>query len=118
MKSGRNVTLAIITFVVATAACGQSINRYYPKPGSPRMIYFADQVQNLKTDEDLTNGKQVYTEVQTKQGKKSTGMLVRIDDTELVLNKGYYYSEVDESLVRFESQKVIPKKDILILRVW
>jgi hypothetical protein len=114
----RFTALALVAIVIFTVACASSINRYYPQTSSPRMVYFYDQVEGLKTDKDLIDGNRVYTEIRTKEGDKKTGMLIRLTEDELVLNDGYYYSKVNDSLERFESHQVIPKEEILILRVW
>jgi hypothetical protein len=82
------------------------------------MIYVHDEVESLKTVQDLPEGEGIYTEVRMADGKKETGRLIRITEFDLVLNDGYYYSMVNDSLTRIESQKILPKEDILILRIW
>ncbi len=109
--------LALMGCMVLTVACSNAIHRYHTSDLQPKMVYVGSQLEPIRTS-DLSRGEQVYAEVRTKQGVKETGKLMWISENELILSEGYYYSTVNDSLKRFESQKVIPKEDILILKVW
>jgi hypothetical protein len=118
MRSQNWLRTLIIALTILSAACAPSLNRYYPRETSPRMIYVGDEVNGLRTRADLTAANPVYSEIRTVEGGKTTGLLVRITESDLVLNEGYYYSVVNDSLQRQESQRVIPKDDVLILKIW
>ncbi len=119
MKHNRYIAMLVLSFLLFGVACSskQHIQEYTPKQAFPRMIYFGDEVEPLKT-ENVIDEKEIYIEVRTKKGAKETGKLIRITENELVMSRGFYYPFENESLSKFESEITIPKQDIFILKVW
>jgi len=111
---------AAVTFVMIllTAACAKTHYPYAPKAEMPRMIYVDKDLQNLKTDDGKLTGQRVYVAVTTKEGTMETGKLVRITELDLVMIPEYYYESVNDSVFKYEPEKVIPKDEILILKVY
>jgi hypothetical protein len=99
-------------------ACSGTINRYHPSERLPQRIYFGDELNLVKDEKDLSNERLIYTEIRTREGEERTGKLIRITESDLVLSEGYYYRSVDDTLSRVENRKVIPRADILLLKVW
>ena len=77
-----------------------------------------DEVQNLETVAGRLYDKRVYIEVTTRNGVKETGRLIRIDEADLVMSPHYYYSSRGDSVVKVEVEEVIPKDEIIILKVF
>jgi predicted DNA-binding antitoxin AbrB/MazE fold protein len=117
MRTKKLSILALMSCLVLTVACSNAVHKYHTSDLQPRMVYVGGQLEPIRTA-DLSNGEKIYAEVRTTEGVKETGKLIRISENDLILSEGYYYSTVNDSLKRFESQKVIPKEDILILKVW
>ncbi len=109
---------AWIFYVLVSIACSAAINRYHPSERLPQRIYFDDELNPIKDAKQLSNGRLIYTEVRTREGKKRAGKLIQITESDLVLSEGYYYRSVDDTLSRVESRQVIPRAEILLLKVW
>ena len=118
MRLNGYAILALMACLVTTVACSSSINRYHPGEMAPKMVYIGDDLEHIKTRQDLVDENRIYTEIRTKSGLKESGMLVRITESELVLSEGYHYSMIDESMTRVENYKNIPKEEVLIMKVW
>jgi len=119
MNNKRHFAITLTILLLFATACGKNvITRYHSEDTVPRLVYVHDNVQGLEADDGLLSEKQIYTEVRTKKGDKESGILVDITKNDLVLSEGYYYSTVNDSTKRMESQVVIPKENIMILKVW
>ncbi len=101
-----------------SVSCSGTINRYHPSESLPQRIYFDDELNLIKDEKDLSKERLIYTEIRTREGEERTGKLIRITESNLILSEGYYYRSVDDTLTRVENRKVIPRADILLLKVW
>ena len=118
MKREISIGIMILVISLLTLSCAKDYTRYPPGSGLPRMIYIGDEVQKLETVGSKLQDKQVYIEVRTRKGEKETGKLMRIDDNDLVMSLGYYYSREGESTQKVDVEKLIPKDEIVLLKVF
>ena len=109
----------ILVIMLLTLSCGKTYYSYVPTAEYTRMVYMEkEDILNLETVAARLYDKQVYVEVTTRDGKKRTGKLIRIDGGDLMMTPSYYYDTVDESMVRVDVEEVIPKDQILVLKVF
>jgi hypothetical protein len=118
MKREISIGITILVISLLTLSCGKTYTRYMPDTDLPRMVYMENDVQNLETVGGRLNDKPVYVEVTTRKGERDTGKLMRIDEDDLVISLGYYYSREGESVVKVDVEKLIPKGEILILKIF
>jgi len=116
----RLITAVSIVFSIALLGCSKSLHRYdyAPKEGLPRMVYIGDEVRPLNTQTELPKEKQFFVEVRKRNGENQYGKLIEITETEVVVSRGYHYTAVNDSTFKKESRAIIPKKDVLILKVF
>ena len=108
----------ILVLVLLTLSCGKTYYRYVPGKDMPRMVYWEDDILDLETVAARLYDKQVFIEVTTRDGETETGKLIRIDEGDLVMSPSYYYDTVDETVTRVDVEEIIPKDQILILKVY
>ena len=118
MNLNRHMVWFWMVCLVVSIDCAGTINRYHPSERLPQRIFFDDELNPIKDARDLSNEKNIYTEIRTKEGEEKTGKLIQITESDLVLSEGYYYRSVDDPLSRIEKRKVIPRAEILLLKVW
>ncbi len=119
MNCRNYTTLVLFVCLLLPLACAKTLHRYQPQETLPKIIYIENDAQFLKTQHEIPLERQMYTEVRMADGDLETGRVLRITEEDLILSTGYYYAVVDDtSRIRIENEKVIPKEDILIMRVW
>jgi hypothetical protein len=118
MKPKSYTASALVVFVLLTAGCAKTIHHYTPEENLPTMIYIEDEVKRLQTEVDISYEEYMYAEITTKKGKRETGRIIRITKEDLVFSPGFYYSTVDDTLVKMESRIAMPKEEIFILKIW
>lgn len=124
MNSVRPFCCWIILNLMVVFGCSKNIHKYkyfsehVPKDDIPRMVYVEDQVNTLRTRGTLGNENKIYVEIRKKNGESESGKLIRIDEEELTLSRGFYYTSVNDSSFRTGDKLVIPKSEILILKVY
>jgi hypothetical protein len=118
MNQNKYIILLLLVYLAFTMACGETLYHYYPKETLPKKIYVGNEVELLKTNVDIPLERQMYVKIRTKTGVEENGRLIRITEEDLIFALGYYYSTINDTLRRLESQKVIPKDEILILKIW
>ncbi len=116
-----NYIALIFVAVLFNTACNKKTLKQQPvfsPEGFPRMVYVDNEVQKLKTSGDIPSGRPVYVEVRTKTGEQKAGKLIRITDSEVVLQQAVYRRAAKESLLQVESKIAVPKPEVLILKIW
>jgi hypothetical protein len=109
----------ILVIVFLTLSCGRTYYRYVPNTMLPRMIYMGEEeILNLGTIAARLYDRNVFIEVTTRNGDIMTGRLLRIDEGELMMSPSYYYDMSEESSGRVDVEEVIPKDQIIILKVY
>jgi hypothetical protein len=109
----------ILVMVFLTLACGRTYYSYMPTTEFPRMIYVEkEDILNLGTVAGRLYAGSVYVDVFTRDGVKTTGKLLRIDEGELMMTPSYYYDMAEESSGRVDVEVVIPKDQIMFLVVY
>jgi hypothetical protein len=124
MGSWKNL-LFITLCVGLIESCGQKPveNQYKHMPYFhadvvPSMVYVGNQVNSLNTNGQLPLDRKLFAEVRTREGHQKTGRILQITDRNLILSTGYYnLSSIDTTAV-VENRMIIPKKEILILKIW
>jgi hypothetical protein len=109
----------VLVMVFLSLACGRTYYSYMPTTEFPRMVYIdkAD-ILNLGTVAARLYAGNTYAEVTTRDGVIRTGKLLRIDEGELMMSPSYYYEMSEESSGKVDVEEVIPKDQILILKVY
>ncbi len=110
--------LGILVGVVMALSCAKAYHDYTPETELPRMVYVEDEVESLTTVPGWLVGKRVFVEVTTTDCVMETGKLIRITENVLVMSPHYYYSTVQDSMVKLETERVIPKDEIVILKIY
>ncbi len=120
MRYTRYIVLALFVYLVFNMACSKSLHKYenFQRQDFPRMVYIENEVEPLNTQVTLPGESKIYVELRKKDGVMETGRLIRITEKDVILSRGFYYSTVSDSTVKAENKIVIPKEDILILKVW
>jgi hypothetical protein len=90
----------------------------FSKDEFPRKIYIAEQVNPLNSEGIVPEKKQPFVEITRRDGDKEVGKLKAIREEEIVLILGYYFDEKKYTTVRKDVEVKIPKKDILLLKIW
>jgi hypothetical protein len=118
MKGQISVAATILVILLVMLSCAKPYHPYVPDTRIPRMIYMEDDVQNLQTVAGKLSGRMVYVQVTTRKGVTEVGKLLRIGEDDVVLSPGYYYSVSGESTGKVDIEKLIPKNEILLLKVF
>jgi hypothetical protein len=84
----------------------------------PKMVYVEDQVNTLRTRGILAGDEQIYVEITKKDGTYTSGDLVRINEKDLVMSRGFHTPAENDSISTMASPISIAKDDILILKVY
>jgi hypothetical protein len=109
----------ILVILLLTLSCGgRTYFNYMPSTDLPRMVYWEDEIQSIETVSGRLYNKDVFVEITTRDGKTETGKLILIGRTDLVMSSKYYYSALGDSLVKVDVEAVVPKDEILILKVF
>jgi len=103
-------------------ACGKSsVKKYLPLTAYPRAIYIENQVDKVQTEGKIAEKKNIYVDVSTRDGMKKSGKLIEISKESVRLTEGYYYAtdKNNKALIKLDKDEVIiPKTEILILKIW
>ena len=118
MKHHSGTAVVVLSIVLLAAGCVRTYSQYTPMKELPRMIYVQGELGRLKTDANQLAGKGVIVEVTTTSGITETGKLVRITDCHLVMSPVFCSSGEDDPAFQLEAEKMIPKDEILILKVF
>jgi hypothetical protein len=118
MKRNTWVVLTILLISLVMLSCAKPYHPYVPTSQVPRMVYMNGDVENLRSVAGKLYGKAVYIEVTTGKGVAETGKLISIGEDDLVMSPGYYFSAEGESPAKVEIEKTIPKRDIMVLKVF
>jgi hypothetical protein len=109
----------ILVMVFLTLSCGRAYYRYVPNTMLPRMVYMGDEeILNLGTVAARLYDRNVLVEVTTRDGATRTGKLLRIDEGELMMSPSYYYDMSEESSGKVDVEEIIPKDQIIILKIF
>lgn len=120
MKRDKYVILWLCACLLFNMACAKKLykHHYYPQETFAKMVYVGNEVQRLKTGEFIPNEKLVYVEVRTKKGKLETGKLIGITEWDLIISRRFYFAKANDETSKVEDVIVIPKGEVLILKVW
>lgn len=118
MKHRTHGVVLSLVIVILTVACARTFSQYTPRRDLPRMIYVQGELGRLETDADKLAAATVFVEVTTKEGVTGAGKLIRITDCHLVMNPISCSSSADAPDFALESEKLIPKDEILVLKVF
>jgi hypothetical protein len=118
MKRRTWVALTVLVILLVILSCAKAYHPYVPTSQVPRIVYINGDVENLRSVAGKLLGKPVYIEVTTPEGVAETGKLISIGEDDLVMSPGYYFSTEGESAGKVDIEKIIPKKDIIILKVF
>ncbi len=122
-----NRTGIVALFILAGAGLALSCSRpvyryeytpYYPVYDIPRKVYVEDHVNPLYTDGAIPESSMTFVEVRTREGRRERGKLLQITMENLIMSDGYRYADPDDATSIIENEIIIPKSDILILKVW
>jgi hypothetical protein len=121
--SRRILWLAAVLALTGFSCSREVIHRYEYMPGFtidaiPQKVYVEDQVNVLNTGGALPAGGTVFVEVRRKDGVQERGMLKQVTYGDLIMSRGYKYAVPDDTTKVIEDEISIPKKHILILKVW
>ncbi len=109
----------LLVIMLLTLSCGRTYYKYVPNTILPRMIYMGEEeILNLGTVAARLYDKNVFVEVTTRDGVTRTGKLLRIDEGELMMSPSYYYDMSEESAGKVDVEEVIPKDQIVVLKVY
>lgn len=110
----------ILVILLLTLSCGggKVYYNYVPNTDLPRMVYWEEDILPLETVSGRLYNKQVFVEITKRDGETQTGKLVLIGKTDLVMTSQYYYSTLGDSLVKVDVEAVVPKDEIVILKVF
>ena len=109
----------VLVMVFLSLACGRTYYSYMPTTELPRMVYVGEEdIMNLGTVAARLYAGNVYVDVTTQDGITTTGKLLRIDEGELMMTPSYYYDMAEESSGKVDVEKVIPKDEIILLKVY
>ncbi len=109
----------LLVIILLTLSCGRTYYSYVPNTEFPRMIYIEkEEILNLETVAARLYDKNVFVEVTTRDGATRTGKLLRIDEGELMMSPSYYYDMSEESAGKVDVEEIIPKDQIVVLKVY
>jgi len=111
----------VLTLFIS-ASCSSKIKTYKSMTGAgagtPKKTYVEDQVLNLQTSGNLPKAKQFFVEITDKEGQTENGKLINISEADILIETGYRYTTIQDSVSRTVARKTIAKQDILIMKVW
>ena len=112
--------LIFVNTLLITFACGKSsLQRYAPSTTYPRAIYVENQIDKIWTEGKIETDKLLYVDIRLGNGRKESGKLIQISEDYVELSKGYYYKRGQEdNIIKFEKVVMIPKNEILIMKIW
>lgn len=91
---------------------------YFPVDELPRQVYVENQVHQLTTNGTIAESDRVLVEVRTIEGRQEKGRLISISESEILMSSTFYYEADGDSTAKIEKEVVIPKDEVLILKVW
>jgi hypothetical protein len=110
------VTLVVVSLLILS--CAKAYHPYVPETQVPKMVYVNGDVENLRTIAGRLYDKVVYVQVTTRKEIAATGKLVQIGEDDIVISPGYYYTNQAGTATKVDVEKIIPKKDILVLTLY
>ena len=118
MKTNRY--LILITFLGIMLACGKpSLKRYSPHTTFPRAVYVENQIQKIQTTKMTSSKTPLYVDISLYNGKKESGKLIQISENYVEVSRGYYYQRGKDKKVEVkEDVMLVPKGEILIMKIW
>jgi len=110
--------LMLILIINTLITCTIKLNEYKSKFTSPKYVYVDDQVKAIWSKIDSLKGKSSYFEIRKINGSKETGKFMQISKGTIELSRGFYYKNVQDSLIKIEKVISIPKNEILTMKIW
>jgi hypothetical protein len=116
----RNVLIAVTLTILAvllidgTALCAEIYRQYFLASDVAPDVYVRNDVFFLRPWGTNTASSS-YIDVSTIFGAKYCGRLVKISDYEIALSQGYVKKNSGQ---RVEKQVVIPKRDVMIAKIY
>jgi len=118
MKTKFKSTIFLVAVTILCLSACSGGYRYQPQTLSPRAYFVEEQVQSIRTTDDIAANKPVYIEFGTREGERASGSLLRITSHDVVyFDKSKQKSAVPGAGARGKAKK-ISKEKILFLKVW
>jgi hypothetical protein len=119
------ISIIIVLSLGLAAACGNKPMEnaykylpYYQSDALPKMVYVGDQVNTLNTNGQIPEGRNIFVEIRTRDGKQENGKLIQISTNDLIVSTGFRYIASKDSTLTVENPVKFSKKNILILKIW
>lgn len=120
MKTKLTSVILLSLLTVTTVSCknvylyGKSSS--FPHDTTPAMVFFDDQIMTL-SPKTYPADRWIYVEYTSKSGAFVKGRLLEVTDTDLIVSRGYFHDNADESII-YEDAYNIAKDQIMLLKVW
>jgi len=124
MKNNKTIFAAIILCAGIVASCAVKPARPYtnmrefPANEPPRMVYVDDQVGPLITNGPVPEGRTIFVDVRTIDGRHETGKLLQITEKAVYMSSGLGVKTMGGVAPNKENEISFPKEEIVILKIW